>query len=105
MEELRGTLFLILTSQIFSRGLAKFFICLIKFPTVLENYVASLAIYIASHEIYIASHEIYIARLEIYFLVLLAKNLRHSNNFGRLVMKIGVHIFSFLVPFVALFDA
>ena len=72
---------------------------------MLENYVASLAIYIASHEIYIASHEIYIARLEIYFLVLLAKNLRHSNNFGRLVMKIGVHIFSFSEPFVALFDA
>ena len=91
--------------KIFSRGLAKYFIRLIKFPTVLENYVASLAIYIASHEIYIASHEIYIARLEIYFLVLLAKNLRHSNNFGRLVMKIGVHIFSFSEPFVALFDA
>ncbi len=91
--------------KIFSRGLAKSFTRLRNFPTVLENYIASLEIYIASLEIYIARHEIYIARREIYFSMLLEKNLRHSNNFGRLVMKIGVHIFSFSEPFAALFDA
>ena len=53
--------------KIFSRGLAKSFIRLIKFPTVRENYIARREIYIARREIYIASREIYIARREIYF--------------------------------------